>query len=83
MRLVSYPGYQCKACKKTFNAATGTALGLHNKGRCLTFGEVTTRYSNADQFANEQVYRMQELINYINDINHSLNDDSYVMNSVT
>ena len=26
---------------------------------------------------------MQELINYINDINHSLNDDSYVMNSVT
>ena len=26
--------YQCKACKKTFNAATGTALqGLHKKGQ--------------------------------------------------
>ena len=35
--------YQCKACKKTFNAATGTAIqGLHNKGRCLTFGECLT-----------------------------------------
>ena len=35
--------YQCKACKNTFNAATGTALqGLHNKGRCLTFGECLT-----------------------------------------
>ena len=32
--------YQCKAGKKTFNAATGTTLqGLHNKGRCLTFGD--------------------------------------------
>ena len=32
--------YQCKACKKTFNAATGTALqGLHKKGRWLTFGD--------------------------------------------
>ena len=31
--------YQCKACKKTFNAATGTALqGLHKKGKCLAFG---------------------------------------------
>ena len=35
--------YQCKACKETFNAATDTALqGLHNKGRCLTFGECLT-----------------------------------------
>ena len=35
--------YQCKACKKTFNAATGTAIqGLHNKGRCLIFGECLT-----------------------------------------
>ena len=32
--------YQCKACKKTFNAATGTTLqGLHKKGRWLTFGD--------------------------------------------
>ena len=32
--------YRCKACKKTFNAATGTALqGLHKKGRWLTFGD--------------------------------------------
>ena len=32
--------YQCKACKKTFNAATGTALqGLHKKGRWVTFGD--------------------------------------------
>ena len=31
--------YQCKACKKTFNAATGTALqGLHKKDSWLTFG---------------------------------------------
>ena len=29
---------QCKACKKTFNAATGTALqGLHKRDRWLTF----------------------------------------------
>ena len=35
--------YQCKACKKTFNAATGTALqGLHKKGRWLTFGDCLT-----------------------------------------
>ena len=32
--------YQCKACKKTFNAATGTALqGVHKKERWLTYGE--------------------------------------------
>ena len=32
--------YQCKACKKTFNAATGTALqGIHKKERRLTYGE--------------------------------------------
>ena len=31
--------YLCKACNKTFNAATGTALqGLHNKSKCLAFG---------------------------------------------
>ena len=31
--------YQCKACNKTFNAATGTALqGLHKKDRWLAFG---------------------------------------------
>lgn len=31
--------YQCKACNRTFNAATGTALqGLHKKDRWLTFG---------------------------------------------
>ena len=30
--------YQCKACNKTFNAATGTALqGLHKKDKWLTF----------------------------------------------
>ena len=35
--------YQCNACKKTFNAATGTALqGLHKKGLWLTFGECLT-----------------------------------------
>ena len=43
--------YQCKACKKTFNATTGTPLqGLHNKDRWLTFGgclseELTLRAS--------------------------------------
>ena len=32
--------YRCKACGKTFNAATGTALqGLHKKGRWLAFGD--------------------------------------------
>ena len=32
--------YQCKVCKKTFNAAIGTILqGLHKKGRWLTIGE--------------------------------------------
>ena len=32
--------YQCKACKKTFNAATDTALqGVHKKERWLTYGE--------------------------------------------
>jgi len=31
--------YQCKGCKKTFNAATGTPLaGLHRKDKWLTFG---------------------------------------------
>ena len=31
--------YQCKGCKRTFNAATGTPLsGLHRKERWLTFG---------------------------------------------
>ena len=31
--------YQCRACNKSFNAATGTALqGLHNKGKSLAFG---------------------------------------------
>ena len=31
--------YQCKGCKKTFNAATGTPLaGLHRKDRWLAFG---------------------------------------------
>ena len=31
--------YQCKGCKRTFNAATGTPLsGLHRKDRWLTFG---------------------------------------------
>ena len=31
--------YLCKDCNKTFNAATGTALqGLHNKDKCLAFG---------------------------------------------
>ena len=35
--------YQCKACKKTFNAASGTVLqGLHKKGRWLTFGDCLT-----------------------------------------
>ena len=35
--------YQCKACNKSFNAATGTALqGLHNKGECLAFGNCLT-----------------------------------------
>ena len=35
--------YQCKACNKSFNAATGTALqGLHNKGKCLAFGNCLT-----------------------------------------
>ncbi len=30
--------YQCKGCKRTFNAATGTPLsGLHRKERWLTF----------------------------------------------
>ena len=32
--------YKCKACNKTFNAATGTALqGLHKMGKWLTFGD--------------------------------------------
>ena len=32
--------YQCKAYKKTYNTATGTALqGGHNKEGCLTYGE--------------------------------------------
>ena len=32
--------YMCKACKRTFNAATGTALqGVHKKERWLTYGE--------------------------------------------
>jgi len=32
--------YQCKACRKTFRSATGTALrGLHKKDEWLTFGE--------------------------------------------
>ena len=32
--------YQCKACKKTFNATNSTALqGLHRKDKWLTFGE--------------------------------------------
>ena len=32
--------YQCKACNKTFNVATRTALqGLHKKGRWLAFGD--------------------------------------------
>jgi len=31
--------YQCKSCRKTFNAATGTPLqGLHNKEKWLAFG---------------------------------------------
>ena len=31
--------YQCKGCKKTFNAATGTPLaGLHRKDKWLAFG---------------------------------------------
>ena len=31
--------YRCKACNKTFNASTGTNLqGLHNKDKCLAFG---------------------------------------------
>ena len=31
--------YQCKGCRKTFNAATGTPLsGLHRKDRWLAFG---------------------------------------------
>ena len=31
--------YQCKACRKTFNAATGTPLsGLHRKDKWLAFG---------------------------------------------
>ena len=31
--------YQCKGCKRTFNAATGTPLaGLHHKDRLLGFG---------------------------------------------
>ena len=31
--------YQCKECRKTFNAATGTPLsGLHRKDRWLSFG---------------------------------------------
>ena len=31
--------YQCKACNKTFNAATGTPFqGVHKKDRLLTFG---------------------------------------------
>ena len=30
----------CKACKRTFNAATGTALqGVHKKERWLTYGK--------------------------------------------
>ena len=32
--------YRCKACKKTFNTTTGTALqGLHKKGRWLAYGD--------------------------------------------
>ena len=32
--------YKCKACKRTFNAATGTVLqGVHKKERWLTYGE--------------------------------------------
>ena len=32
--------YKCKACKKTFNATTGTSLhGLHIKSRWLAYGE--------------------------------------------
>ena len=31
--------YQCKECRKTFNAATGTPLsGLHHKDKWLSFG---------------------------------------------
>ncbi len=31
--------YQCKGCRKTFNAATGTPLsGLHRKDKWLAFG---------------------------------------------
>ena len=44
--------YQCKACKKTFNAATGTALqGLHKKGRWLTFGDRLTDGATARESA--------------------------------
>ena len=32
--------YQCKGCRKTFNAATGTPLsGLHHKDKWLSFGD--------------------------------------------
>ena len=32
--------YRCKACRKTFNATTGTSLhGLHKKDRWLAYGE--------------------------------------------
>ena len=35
--------YQCKACNRTFNAATGTALqGLHKKGKWLKFADCLT-----------------------------------------
>ena len=33
-------GYKCKVCKRTFQAATGTALqGVHKKERWFTYGE--------------------------------------------
>ena len=50
--------YQCKGCKKTFNAATGTAIqGLHNKGRCLTDGLTVRESAERCNFAVSTAFR--------------------------
>ena len=42
--------YQCKACKKTFNAATGTALqGLHKKGQVSRLRELPRRRNDGSK----------------------------------
>ena len=52
--------YQCKACNKSFNAATGTALqGLHNKGKCLAFGDVN-RHSTVTHYQRPNMTHPQE-----------------------